>query len=507
MARMPQIPQPDISSRPGRGVGQAELPDSEAVASTFASAGKIAGDLGDQLQYAQDVHDKAMAKVQAVLDETTAYDALGKHQDAMRAASAQLQQQFINDPQKAVDAFREVSAQGADDATKNPDITNGAGLKLMPMLARKNNELNAGMQDWALRRSVQVAGNKLASAEDAATHGLDNIGTVGGLQLHVKNTAAMTGPMQKQLTPDADKAARDLVRAQVNGWVDQRSAVSPKAAMDVLTALKDPNSFVSKTLDGGDKVGETSDRARGIKLAEAAYEGGQKSAHFDLLVSHTKTLGGLTDLLASNDPKFPVAAFAKRQEVLQQMDAYAKNPWLDAKTKAAAAQEGQNMLSGIDAAQDAFRKQRGLAQNKADETVRAGLLQRNKNMLAHGSQVDTNTFYQHSLNLRHDNLKSFAAGNLSYQTYSAIENSMKMATAKRGVFEPNRTETFWQSGNARLDGLFKTGAYRNATDAQKSTADEEYISRLYDALKSGANVDNAQAQKLAQMSADYAVGK
>ena len=69
MARMPQIPEPDLSSRPDSRVGQAELPDSEAVAKPFADAAETVGGIGDKLEDIQAQRDAAMEKAQNMADQ------------------------------------------------------------------------------------------------------------------------------------------------------------------------------------------------------------------------------------------------------------------------------------------------------------------------------------------------------------------------------------------------------------------------------------------------------
>ena len=107
MARFPQIPEPDVASRPDSRVGQAELPDAESVAKPFESGASAVENAGNQLETLQDERDKAAAKVQAVLDDATAIDTLGKHSDQMQRVASQLQQQYLDDPQKTSAAFRD----------------------------------------------------------------------------------------------------------------------------------------------------------------------------------------------------------------------------------------------------------------------------------------------------------------------------------------------------------------------------------------------------------------
>ena len=501
MARMPQIPQPEFGGRPGAGTitSDIHLPGIDETIRPLQIGAETMGEAGDALEAAQQRQAAADAKLQAVHDEAAAIKVKGDHLDRISRMSDAFQQQYKTDPQKAVEAYKAAIADDAAMAIKAAPP--GVGLNLQTMLPQADNEAQNAMRGWARGQSVTNIKNQLVNSDNQATHDLGSIMFASGARAHalehLRDTARIRGMAAENPQESSDKSVLDIYKA----WVSQRSAVSPAAAMDMITQLADPD-----WKKNAPKGFDDDDRQNAIKAAQASYEGFQTRAKTTLFASHSQQLNNINKLVAANDSKTPEAIGAMYTATTFQMKRDAADRTLTPLDKEWAKERGESMLKTLDNAQMIYRQQLNVStpdRAKLETKVETDLLNAHKDLFDNASKVDLNTHYADLVTLRQKAIAALAKGQISYQAYSTIENDLKNNVPAGNASEAQNTghwfhRTARQLGNQTINDLF-TSKYSTATPEQQNLAREYFIDWVAQIQSiQGAVVSKVDAQAQAE---------
>jgi len=249
MARMPQIPAPDLSSRPDSRVGQAELPDSEAVAKPFADAGAAVGGAAGQLEDIQAQRDTAMEKVQNMADAVAVTRKKGEF--ALYAGdklSSYIQQATDTSipPEQRV-SFKDIpdllrkDLQERTDSDIKASSSQNIALGVAQAYAGETNKQLLSAQGIAQRGIVQQAKNNLVAISQGAVEAAAKASTPAGLAVAIAQMKQDVGTNAKNLHSEPDALLKKTGHDMVMGYIANAMLKNPVDAARMLDEKKGPH--------------------------------------------------------------------------------------------------------------------------------------------------------------------------------------------------------------------------------------------------------------------------
>lgn len=508
---MPQIPKIDEGGRPDSGVPRATLPTFDGnvfrtAAGELESLGQVAA-RGEAAQ--RDALQKALDAKQKIVDTVTATRSAGDFEEALRNRADQIQQQFLDTPEKAPDEFTRQARQMADDAMKA--APNGAVQ--LELAHRTESAVDAGthgMHTWAQLRMTQKAKSDMTELVNQATRGAEDQLTPGMLASYAEAKHQDLDPLFEKLTADHKTAKQDIDREMAKAWVTAAGARDPVGTMKALDAPYGgaQGDFLVNHLTAEDRKSLRSQ-------VQSSFDGMGKFKHMQVLKEGVDLTGNAYDLFRHGELTSG-AVYSMDRSLQQKKAAIALDPNMDEASR-------KDQLASIDlqsktlrALDEANRKQSGF--DAADDEGTRTTLLGDYDKLFKQDEGKAGKDLASVLKFRHDLAKEYSAGKISRAVFGTMDKGVSLALPQALAKETSNTgwsilgfehRSVQQSGNAALNDLLdpKTGPMGNLTEKQRNDARVFYVEQLNDALENGRNLDSASAQVMARRAAYYAAGK
>lgn len=496
MARMPQIPPPDISSvtevKPSRATVDigAELAPIEGVAKGAETG------LNELYQQKQE----ALQKLQEAADQVTATRLAGDHAEKLRNLAGQLQQQFWDQPDKFPEEFRKQSLAMTDSEISAAPNENVA-LLLSKRNAMVDDQQLATAHGWSVARIAQKSKSDLTGIERNAINAVASTPTAEQFSATLRSAHAQLDPLYGKLTPDAGKASAGFDQKVAQEWI-AHNADPLKNPLSVMEELRSEKSPVTKLLTA-------EQQAKGMRQAKEAWEGAGIAQRVGMLTRAHDGIGDLNALATMKDPKFLKTTAALRDEVNAHVNLLSQQPIPQA-AKDQIRAGSQRVLETIEHAEQIYRSQGNtFKSDMVDEGLRRKLIERSNALFAKTGVAPGDTL-QEMLDLRADNNKAAAERKIPESTWNTIESKLSAGLSRMNAAKSQDTGSlFWQAseqaGNSRVNELLdaKSGRYANATQKQRNDIWEEYQRHANAANKNGGKFDKDDARKAADAAAEF----
>ena len=509
MARMPQIPEPEINNRPDSRVGRMETPDIAAVTEPFQMGASALESNASQLERLQDQRDAATAKLQHVADATTAEQMKGDHEEKLRNLADQLQQQMWKTPEQFPEAFRKQSQELTDSELKamSPGVASVASEKY----AAVDNQHLTMAHGWMLGRTAQMAKDNVFKLQQSSVRTAQSAATLPGLAVAIANTKKDLGPLLPQIHGEnAEKVAEETAHNQASAWVESNGPSNPTgvraAIADAIKTKSGPlwDNIPEAKLLKYQKESESwmhgyGERQRGQVAAEAVDFNTKTLDMFHSKELDTKAFYQMRDSLVQkqlkiqHDPQYkdnPDERVKQNEIVQTQVDT------MDALK--AASQGGGHWNGKFDPKKTAALFTRFEAVSKSDQRAPTDLLK------VWQVQRDVAQAQAHHW---------IAPGDAETLTRSLKLMTGKQLAAKSGaqsmgpIKSPISPDTVRTMGASALDGYMKSGAYGKLSPEETTAMRVEYHHLITDAGENGRNVDENAAKKLAQLAVQHVLAR
>lgn len=508
MARMPQIPKIEYGAIPSTSVPRGELPSVEGVVSPIREGANTVSDLGNVMQRGEEDQANALQRAldakQKIVDTVTATRSSGDFDEGLRSQQADLQQQFLDNPEKAPNEFISRARQMADDAIKAAP-NSAVGLSLAQKTAASIKTATNEMHVWAQARMTQKAKSDMTVMVNQATRGAEDQLNTTMLEAYARNRHAVLDPLYENLTDDPKAAKSKLDEEIAKSWA---TAAGTRDPVSTMRALDEKNGFLADHLTA-------EDRQHLRKQTEASFEGMGKTKEMNTLKEGVDGTGQAYELLRSGDPRFSVVMDSMKRTVEQKKQAIALDPNMSESSRASQMKLLDKQTDTLRYLDMASRKQSGFDPT-TDENVRGKLLA-DHDKLFDKDHKSTAKDLSSILEFRHDLAKAYMSNQISTADRNRMDQSVSLAIPKALTKEKNDTWHLglfnWrnprESGNKALNDLMdpKTGMLGNLTPKQQNDARLYYMEQLNDAMQNGANVDATATQTMARRAAYLAAGK
>ena len=507
MARMPQIPEPEISSRPDSRATNPEPIDSEAATRPIQQATAGAAEMGGQLESLQQQRDEAAQKLQAVGDKVTATKLAGDHAEKLRNLSDQLQQQFWDQPDKYPDEFRR-QAQALTDAEIAAAPNQQIALDLAQKNAETDNQHTALAHSWMIGRTAQKAKSDVTQLMSDQVKSAEGMKTLGGLNAAIVQATKAITPLSRQVHADSEGELLKLKHDMASGWMWANGPTDPagvRAAIDDALKTKKgplydnvgPKELVEyqKRSDGWAKsYGET----QNFKVAAEGVD------------SNTKVLSAFQgkDGLTGSNIYAMERALMHQQVAIKSDPRYANSP--DAKVQQS--EIVQTQLDTLRALRDAST-QGGQTSGKYDPKKTAALIhrvnalgqseQRAPNDLLKVLQVQRDLAFAQRDHWISPNDAATLMDRLGLITGKNLAKNIGNPSATGPLKSPIEPDPVHQAGVSALDTFIKSGAYGRLSPEMTTAMHSEYLRMTNETAKAGRNTDEASAKKMALLAIDH----
>ena len=491
MARMPQIPEPEISSLP-RVEPSREQVDFGAVGAPAEDAAKSLSNIGDTLASAQDQRDKAQAKLQAVKDGVTAERMKGDHDENARNLLDQLQKDNVDNPEKVPDLYRQQLAQLTQSDVQNAPNQNVA-LDVAKKYAEADNQHLATAHSWMTLRMAQQVKSEVTQLAQGKVREAQAATTPGGFALAAANAEASLTMHFRNASATPDEDVKSLKQKMALGFVQ---ANGPDRPLMVAAALRDKNGALYKSLDPAEIPKLTKD----VEAWREGYaERTQRETVDGLISGNNKLFKQWASGDLDNKSPTQVAMALKSQQ-----EAILADPQLkpeEAKKQIAAVQMQLDTLEHVKNAHD----KGGNYEPKLDTALTGGLL--DKLSAFNLPKTWTPKDKEKISALQLDVAKAMSAHQITADDAKTLVRGIGQLTDSGrneregwGVpfLSPTRRE-LQKAGEAELSKYFngENKAFGKLTPEQQNRARLDYLGKWLDAVDSHANLDKDAAVKMA----------
>lgn len=516
MARMPQIPAPEFSGRPGGGLAGAGrgLPDIKSVEQPLEDASRLAASQGDRLENLQAQRDEAQAHLQKAVDGVTATRMAGDHEAKARNLLEQIQQQHYADPvampaEKVPEVYRSQLREMTDSEIKAAPNQQVA-LDIAQKYATDDNQAVTSAHGWMVQRQAQIAKDGVYKLTQANVRTAQSQTTIEGLGASIasanRKLAPLLGPVHGA---DAGKVTQEMGHDMASSWVEANGPTNPQgtraAVDDAINNKRGPLwdnipahelAAFQRKLDGWDKgYGE---RKRGQVAAEAVDFNTKTLELFSAKELDSKNFFQMRDSLTrkqfaiKNDPQYKgnPDEQVKQSEIVQtQIDTL--------EALKAASENGGHWNEKFDAKKTAALFKRFEALSKSDHRAPNDLLG--------------------VLQVQRDVAQMQATHKISPGDAATLTRSLRLLTGKSLVkssgpqvgpmTSPVKPDTTRTMGASALDGYLKSGAYGRLSPEQTTAMRVEYHHLITTAGENAQNVDEKAAQKMAHLAIAHVLAR
>ncbi len=501
MARMPQIPGVDYTSRPDGQVPQGgEILPSDGGAKALETGANFVESIADAQQRQLD---QITAAKQKIVDTTTATRSAGDFEEKLRSQMTSLQSQFVDAPEKLPDEFLKSSRQLADDTIKAAPNSQ-VGLKLAEKTSSTIDSMMTAAHSWAQGRMTQKAKSDLTVMTNQATRGAEDVPNPVQLNAYAASKHKDLDPLFQSLTGDAQKAKEHLDSEIAKSWVTAASARDP---INTLKALDAKSGFLVDNLTAEDRK---SLRAQAV----SSFEGMGKTKQVNVLKEGIDQTGKAYDLFRTNELTAGTVYSMRKANDAKAL-AISLDPNMDDKSRAAQLKTIDMQNETLRQLDIANRKQSGFDATP-DEDVRGKLVEQHDALFKQDDGKAGQNLAD-VVKFRHDLAQAYSDNKISRNDLDRMDKSVALAMPKAMSKESTRTglhipvlDWTWrnprEAGNVVLNDLMdeKTGMFGTLTPAQKNNARLYYIEQMNDAMDNGRPLDT---EKFARAAAYHVAGK
>lgn len=509
MARMPQIPEPEITNRPDSRVGRPETPDIDAITQPLQMGANVAENAGNQLERLQDERDAATAKLRKVADATTAEQMKGDHEEKLRNLADQLHQQLWTTPEQFPEAFRQQSQEMTDSELKamSPGVTSIASEKY----ATVDNQHLTMAHGWMLGRTAQMAKDNVFKLQQSSVRTAQSAATIPGLTVAIANARKTLGPLLPQIHGEnAEKVSEDTAYKQASAWVESNGPSNPvgvRAAIDDAIKTKSgplwdniPEAKLLKYQKESESWGKGyGERQRGQVAAEAIDFNTKTLDLFHSKELDTKAFYQMRDSLTQkqlkieHDPQYknnPDERVKQNEIVQTQIDTM--------EALKSASQGGGHWNGKFDAKKTTALFNRFEALSKSDQRAPNDLL---KVLQVQRDLADAQAHHW------------IAPGDADTLTRSLRLMTGKQLSKSSGaqnmgpIKSPISPDTVRTMGASSLDSYMQSGAYGKLSPEETTQMRVEYHHLVTDAGENARNVDENAAKKMAQLAIQHVLAR
>lgn len=506
MARMPQIPQPELSGRPGGNIGgRAEAPDIKAVTEPFESGAKLLGEVGNDFERLQKQRDDAQQKLQKAVDGVTATRMAGDHSEKARNLLDSLQVQYADTPEKVPEEYRRQLSELTDSEIKAAP-NQGVALDIAQKYATIDNQHVASSHSWMVLRQAQKAKSDLAALASSHVRAAQAQTTLPGLQAAINGALSSLDPHIKNLHSDPDLAREKLSHDMAAGWVEANSPNNPKGVAIALEQGKGP---LAQHLSADE-------RAKYAKRAESDFHGYGEHQRFQVMKEASDHGAKAYELFLKGDLDSR-NVFQMKDALEKKQSAIERNPNLSGDEKKTQNEIVSKQLKTLRYLDEAARKP-GRFDPAFDQAKQTKLL---GDFFALGKPGDkTAKDLLKVVQLRHDLAEAQANRWISDARAQTMNKALTQMTGKSLAAESKNTgwpvsfmgfggRSPQQAGNVVLNSYFKSDnlAFGKLTPEQQNDARTNYLEQLVDAQENGRNIDSKAAEQMAFESLKYVSGR
>lgn len=493
MARMPQIPAPEIRERPEGRAARFESPDVNDVTAPFKEGAQAAAALGNDIETAQAQNEAARAKLQKVADGVTATRMVGDHAEKLRNLAEQLQQQFWDTPDKFPDEFRRQSQALTDSeiaAAPNQQVASDFSQKS----ALVDNQHLTQAHSWSIMRTAQKTKSDVTGLIAAQVRTAQSMSTIGGLTAAIRDAAGQVQPLVKNTHGDPDGTITKLQHDMAAAWVE---ANSPDHPADVALALDKKTGPLAQYLS-------PKELAQYQRRAQSDQKGYDERQRFQV-IKEAADHGDKSYELYLKGQLNSTNVFQMKNALEQKQAAIGANPNLSDKEKEQQTGVVQKQLDTLRYLDEAARKG-GHFDAAFDQGKQTKLF---NDLQALGKPGDkTPKDIMKLVELRHDLAEAQASRAISDSRAATINKALSQMTGKSLAAEGKNVgwhvpmfgyvkQNPQQAGNAKLNDYFDSGAFGKLSDEQKNDARWAYMEQVVDAQENGRNLDAVSAEKMA----------
>lgn len=504
MARMPQIPGVDYTTRPSGHVPQGgEILPFDGGSQALKEGANALGDFSDARQKTLDAITLAKQKI---VDTTTATTSAQDFEEKLRAQTTMLQQQFADTPEKAPAELLKAGRQLADDTIKAAPNSQ-VGLKLAEKTASSIDQSMTSIHSWAQARMTQKAKSDLTTLVNQVTRGAEEQYGPGQLAAYAAAKHKDLDPLFEQLTGDSGKAKEHLDNEIAKAWVTASGARDP---INTLKALDSEKGFLVDNLS-------TEDRKSLRAQATASFEGMGKVKQINVLKEGIDQTGKAYDLFRTGELTSSTV-YSMRKANEQKALAISLDPNMSDKDRAAQIKNIGLQNETLRQLDIANRKQSGFDATP-DEDTRGKLVEAHDALFkANDGKAGQNL--ADILKFRHDLAQAYSDNKISRNDLNRFDKSVSLAMPKAMAKEASTTgyhipilDWNWrnprESGNVALNDLMdeKTGLFSNLSAKQKNDARLYYVEQMNDAMENGKPMTAEATQLMARNSAYFVAGK
>jgi hypothetical protein len=515
MARMPQIPQPEFSGRPGGSLGAGrELPDAKSIAEPFDDAARTVAGTGDRLERLQAQRDTAAAELQKVKDATTADQLEADHKIASNALLESIQQQHFDNPrampaEKVPQEFerqlREMT-NGEIQVESSPSVA----LKIAEKYAKSDGESRLSAQSWLFRRQAQEVKDGAYKAAQSNVRLAQAQSTVEGLGATIADARRKLGPTFSQVHgADAGKAMQEMGRDMAGSWVEANGPTNPRgvraAVDDAIMNKRGPlwenlpahqlAGYQKKLNEWGKGYGE---RQRGTVAAEAVDFNTKTLDLFHSKELDSKNFYQMRDSLTH------------KQLAIKHDPQYKDNP--DEQVKQS--EIVQTQIDTLEALKNASEGS-GHWADKFDAKKTAALFKRYEALSKSDHRAPNDLLGV--LQVQRDLAQMQAEHKISPGDAATLTRSLRLLTGKSlskssgpqvgPMTSPIKPDAPRTVGASALDAHIKSGAYGKLSPEQATQMRVEYHRMTTDAGETGRNLDEVGAKKMALLAIQHVLAR
>lgn len=516
MARMPQIPQPEFSGRPGGGLAGAgrELPDIKSTTEPLEEASRLTMNTGDQLERLQVQRDTAEAALKKHKDNIVANQMLGDHEEQARNLLEQVQNEHYANP-------KEMSVEKVPEEYRRRlrELTNGEiqaepdqqlALDIAEKYSTHDNQAATAAHGWMVQRQAQIAKDGVYKLTQANIRTAQSQTTIEGLGVSIsaanKTLSPLLGPVHGA---DAGKVAQEMGHGMASSWVEANGPTNPRgtraAVDDAVMNKRGPlwenipaHELVAfqRKLDGWSKgYGE---RQRGTVAAEAVDFNTKTLDLFHAKELDSKNFYQMRD------------ALTRKQLAIRHDPQYKDNP--DEQVKQS--EIVQTQLDTLEALKSASQNG-GHWNDKFDAKKTAGLFKRFEALSKSDHRAPNDLLGV--LQVQRDLAQMQATHKISPGDAATLTRSLRLLTGKSlskssgpqtgPMTSPIKPDTPRTMGASALDGYIKSGAYGRLSSEQTTEMRVEYHHLVTTAGENAQNVDEKSAQKIAQLAIQHVLAR
>lgn len=499
-ARIPRIEKGNV---PGSAVPGGRIPSEsgiegavDALQSGLQTGAKVFAAEQKKIQEARD-------KKQEWADELDAGRREEDYGDILRGFEKELQVQYADNPQSAVEAFKANADQVLDESVRT-STNDRVSLLLARRAGARREQAVAKMQGWADARLSQKMQDDLRGLVNRAAAGAEGLRSVGELNVYLSDFEERNAQRFDATSADPAKEMRQAKELVTEGFFRARTD-DPDTALFAMKMLEDKGPAAEFLTPTQRKVFRSA--------AQEAWEGGRRRREMAAISEGLEDNPRLAEAYLNNDPNMGAALHARKTAIETQKALIEAQQVADAEelgklgvpqgnTRDEVLKVLDDRLKFVNALDSARRRQIGPVAEDDPTSVKALLVTQAKAMKA-ASGRDMRLVVEQQANIAAE----LSDGRITPGMANALFKDLSLATTKAAAEEkdvtgPDRMQMPWLSprdaGNVVINQAIGDDAGLRENEALQTRIRVQYIAQLVDAQeKKGAPLTREEAMKVA----------